>query len=106
VEDAVALLSWGSDLYETSLIVASGEVVAELAVAGGDPVAAVAAQDLSAVVRTAATVTPVLLLPAQPLPARPEDGARLGSVSYRSDGLVLGTVDVLAAPVPAAAPSP
>ena len=106
VEDAVALLFWGSDLYETSLIVASGEMVAELAVAGGDPVAAVAAQDLSAVVRTAATVTPVLRLPAQPLPGRPEDGDRLGSVTYRSDGLVLGTVDLLAAPVPAASPSP
>jgi hypothetical protein len=102
VEDAVALLSWGSRLYATSPVVSSGDVVAELAVAGGDPVAAVAARDLSAVVRTAATVTPVLQLPAQPLPARPEDGARLGSVTYRSDGLVLGTVDLLAAPVPAA----
>ena len=106
VEDACALLFWGSDLYETSLIVASGEAVAELAVAGGDPVAAVAARDLSAVVRTAATVTPVLQLPAQPLPARPDDGDRLGSATYWSDGLVLGTVDLLAAPVPAASPSP
>jgi serine-type D-Ala-D-Ala carboxypeptidase (penicillin-binding protein 5/6) len=106
VEDAVALLFWGSGLYETQLLVASGEVVAELAVAGGDPVAAVAARDLSAVVRTGATVTPVLQLPAQPLPDRPDDGARLGSVTYRSDGLVLGTVDVLAAPVPTASPVP
>ena len=106
VEDAVALLSWGSGLYATSLVVASGGVVAELSVAGGDPVAAVAAWDLSAVVRTSATVTPVLQLPAQPLPSRPEDGARLGSVTYRSDGLDLGTVDLLAAPVPAAPPSP
>ena len=97
VEDAVALLLWGSGLYATSPIVASGEVVAELAVARGDPVAAVAAWDLSAVVRTAATVTPVLRLPAQPFPVRPADGARLGSVTYWSDGLVLGAVDLLAA---------
>ena len=36
-------------------------------------------------------------LPPEPLPARPADGTRLGTVTYRSDGLVLGRVDLLAA---------
>ncbi len=41
--------------------------------------------------------TPVFDLPEEPLPARPVDGAVLGTVTYRSDGLVLGRVDLLAA---------
>jgi hypothetical protein len=36
-------------------------------------------------------------LPQEPLAARPADGDVLGTVTYRSDGLVLGRVDLLAA---------
>ena len=105
-KDAVALLNWGSALYETRLIVSAGQLVRQVAVSGGDPVDAVAATDLSAVVRKATSVSQIVeLLSPPPLPQRPVDGAVLGKVTYRSDGLVLGRVDLLAATLPAASPS-
>ena len=75
-------------------------------VSGDDPVTAVAAADLTAVVRKAATVRLIFDLPAEPLATRPADGDPLGTVTYRSDGLVLGRVDLVAATLPAGFPSP
>jgi D-alanyl-D-alanine carboxypeptidase (penicillin-binding protein 5/6) len=106
-KDAVALFMWGSALYERRQIVAGHDVVAELAVSGDTPVAAVAKSSLSAVVRKAAKVTHVLrLLQPEPLLMRPAAGTTLGTVTYRSDGVVLGRVELLAATIPAASPGP
>jgi serine-type D-Ala-D-Ala carboxypeptidase (penicillin-binding protein 5/6) len=105
--DAVALFQWGSSLYEKRLIVSAGQLVGQVAVGGEGPVDAVAATDLSAVVRKAASVSRVVeLLPPPPLPQRPADGTVLGKVTYRSDGLIVGRVDLLAATLAAASPSP
>jgi hypothetical protein len=51
-------------------------------------------------------VTRVLSLPAEPLAERPPDGTVLGTATYRCDGLVLGSVDLVAASIPAGSPSP
>jgi D-alanyl-D-alanine carboxypeptidase (penicillin-binding protein 5/6) len=104
--DAVALLTWGSALYESRQIVAAGDVVAGLAVNGEAPVGVVAAAGLTAAVRRAAAVTTALQLPPEPLSGRPADGTKLGTATYRSDGLVLGRVDLLTATVPAGSPGP
>ena len=96
-KDAVALFTWGSALYESRQIVAAGEVVRQLQVSGDAPVDVVAGTGLTAIIRKAAAPTLVFDLPPEPLPARPADGTRLGTVTYRSDGLVLGRVDLLAA---------
>jgi D-alanyl-D-alanine carboxypeptidase (penicillin-binding protein 5/6) len=105
--DAVALLKWGSALYESRQVVAAGDVVAELALGGEAPVYAVAAEGVTGVVRQAAAVRPVLAWSVPlPLATRPADGALLGTVTYRSDGLVLGTVDLLAAATPVGSPGP
>lgn len=95
-KDAVALFTWGSALYESRQIVAAGEVVRQLQVAGDAPVDVVAGAGLTAIIRKAVAPTLVLDLPEE-LPTRPADGAVLGTVTYRSDGLVLGRVDLLAA---------
>jgi D-alanyl-D-alanine carboxypeptidase (penicillin-binding protein 5/6) len=104
--DAVALLTWGSALYERRQIVAAGDVVAGLAVNGEAPVGVVAAAGRTAAVRRAAAVTTALQLPPEPLSGRPADGTKLGTATYRSDGLVLGRVDLLAATEPAGSPGP
>jgi D-alanyl-D-alanine carboxypeptidase len=106
-KDAVALLRWGSALYEKRLIVSASQLVRQVAVGGDDPIGAVAATELSAVVRKAATVRRVVeLVSPPPLPQRPTDGTVLGKVTYRSDGLVLGRVDLLAAQIPVGSRSP
>ena len=106
-QDAVALFKWGSALYEERPIVTAGDVVRVLTVSDGDPVAAAAASGLTAVVRKAATVSSVIAWSVPlPLTGRPADGTTLGTVTYRSDGLVLGRVDLVAATVPAASPIP
>ena len=104
--DAVALLKWGAALYEKRQIVVAGDVVAELAVSDEAPVGVAAAAGLAAVVRKAAVVTTVFRLPREPLPTRPNVGDLLGTLTYRSDGVVLGTVELLAAAAPAGSPSP
>jgi len=95
-KDAVALFTWGSALYESRQIVAAGEVVRQLLVSGDAPVDVVAGAALTATIRKAAAPTLVFDLPEE-LPTRPADGDVLGTVTYRSDGLVLGRVDLLAA---------
>ncbi len=104
--DAVALLKWGSALYESRQIVAAGTVVKELAVNDGAFVAAVTTTGLTAIVRRGATVLPVFDLPAEPLATRPAEGDPIGAVVYRSDGLVLGRVALIASSVPTASPGP
>lgn len=102
--DAVALLHWGSSLYESRRLVAAGDVVTRLQAGDGAPVDAVAAAGLTAVIRRAAS--PTLRYDLLPLPVRPADGAVLGTVTYRSDGLKLGTVQLLAASPSSPSPSP
>jgi serine-type D-Ala-D-Ala carboxypeptidase (penicillin-binding protein 5/6) len=104
--DAIALFTWGSAQYEQRQIVAAGDIVAELTVSGESPVGVATTAGLTAVVRRAATVTLVFDLPPEPLAPRPADGDLLGTVTYRSDGLILGRVDLVAATIPAASPSP
>ena len=104
--DAIALFTWGSAQYEQRQIVAAGDVVAELTVDGEPPVGVAATAGLTAVVRRAATVNLVFDLPPEPLAPRPADGDLLGTVTYRSDGLILGRVDLVAVTIPAASPSP
>ena len=96
--DAVALFTWGSALYESRQIVAAGEVVGRVQVTGDAPVDVVAGTGLTATLRKAATPALAVDLPAEPLPVRPVEGTKLGTATYRSDGLVLGRVDLLAAP--------
>lgn len=104
--DAIALFTWGSALYERRQIVAAGDIVTELAVDGESPVGVAAATGLSSVVRKAATVDLVFDLPPEPLALRPADGDPLGTVTFRSDGLLLGRVHLVATTIPAASPSP
>jgi len=96
-KDAVALFTWGAGLYEQRQVVSAGDPIAQLTVSGGDPVSVVVAEGLSAVVRKGATVARSLRLPAEPLPQRPADGEVLGTATFRSDGVVLGRVDLVAA---------
>jgi len=106
-KDAVALLRWGSALYVRRTIVAAGDAVTEMMVSGeATPVVAVAATPLTAVIRKAAAVTLVFSLPPEPLATRPAEGEKLGTATYRSDGLVLGRVDLVAAAIPPSAPGP
>jgi D-alanyl-D-alanine carboxypeptidase (penicillin-binding protein 5/6) len=95
-KDALALLAWGSALYESRQLVATGEVLRQLQVTGDAPVDVVAGASLTAIIRKAAAPALVFDLPEE-LPTRPADGDVLGRVTYRSDGLVLGRVDLLAA---------
>jgi D-alanyl-D-alanine carboxypeptidase (penicillin-binding protein 5/6) len=96
-KDAVALFRWGAGLYERRQLVSAGNPIAQLTVSGGGPVDVVAAADLSAVTRKAASVTRSLQLPAEPLAQRPAEGEALGAATYRADGVVLGRVDLVAA---------
>jgi len=67
----------------------------------------VAKTTLTAIVRSAALVRPTLTLPAQ-FDAAPADGTVVGSVVYRADGVLLGTVKLVVvtpAPPPSAAPA-
>jgi D-alanyl-D-alanine carboxypeptidase (penicillin-binding protein 5/6) len=104
--DAIALFTWGSALYERRPIVAAGDLVNQLAVNGEAPVGVAAAAGLTSVVRKAATVDLVFDLPPEPLDLRPADGDPLGTVTYRSDGSILGRVRLVATTIPAASPTP
>ena len=94
--DAVALFTWGAGLFEQRTLATRGELIERLEVTGGGSVDVVAAADLSAAVRKAAEVIRSLRLPAGPLPQLPADGAVLGTATYRADGVVLGSVDLVA----------
>ena len=100
-EDAVALLLWGSALYETSLDRRLGRAGRAARrhrrePGGGRRRAGPLGRRPHGGDGDAGSA-----LPAEPLPARPADGDRLGSVTYRSDGLVVGRVDLVAATIPA-----
>jgi D-alanyl-D-alanine carboxypeptidase (penicillin-binding protein 5/6) len=94
-KDAVALFEWAAGLFEQKRLVTGGELIEQLEVTGGEPVGLVAAADLSAAVRTTADVIQSLRLPAGPLPQPPADGTVLGTATYRADGVVLGSVDLV-----------
>jgi len=105
--DHVALFKWASTLYEENTVVNAGDVVASVPLAGGGEVQVVAKTTLTAIVRSAALVRPTLTLPAQ-FDAAPADGTVVGSVVYRADGVLLGTVKLVVvtpAPPPSAAPA-
>ena len=94
-KDAVALFEWGAGLYEQRRLVTRGELLKQLEVTDGEPVDLVAAAGLSAAVRKTADVSQSLRLPADPLPRLPADGTVLGTATYRADGVVLGSVDLV-----------
>ena len=101
--DAVGLLKWGSARYSLKTLVAAGEVVTTLRLAGGGRVALAAADPLTAVVRTAAVVKIRRTVPAR-LSALPPAGTVVGRAAYWADGVRVGTVSLVAAG--AASPRP
>ncbi len=101
--DHVALFLWASELYEERTLLTAGDVVATVPLAGGGEVQVAAKTTLTAVVRKAARAGRSLTLPAR-FAELPEDGAVVGSVSFRADGVVLGTVRLVV--VPEVSPSP
>ena len=107
--DHVALFLWASELYEERTLLTAGDVVATVPLAGGGEVQVAAKTTLTAVVRKAARASRSLTLPAR-FAERPEDGAVVGSVSFRADGVALGTVRLVVvpevSPSPEATPSP
>jgi D-alanyl-D-alanine carboxypeptidase (penicillin-binding protein 5/6) len=101
--DHVALFLWASGLYEERTLLAAGDVVATVPLAGGGEVQVAAKTTLKAVVRKAAPASRSLTLPAG-FAQRPEDGAVVGRVAYRADGVALGAVRLVV--VPEVSPSP
>jgi D-alanyl-D-alanine carboxypeptidase (penicillin-binding protein 5/6) len=97
--DHVALFEWASTLYEEKMVVTVGDVVVTVPLSDGGEVRVAAKTTLTAVVRSAAPVRPTFDLPAT-LSQRPADGALVGSVVYRADGVKLGTVRLVVAPDP------
>jgi D-alanyl-D-alanine carboxypeptidase (penicillin-binding protein 5/6) len=95
-KDAVALFTWAAALYEQRQLVTEGDVIEQLEVTGGDPVDLVAAAGLSAAIRKEADVVQSYDYPSEPLAQRPADGTVLGEATYRADGFVLGSVDLVA----------
>jgi serine-type D-Ala-D-Ala carboxypeptidase (penicillin-binding protein 5/6) len=94
VKDAVAMFSWGTGQYATIPLTRTGDIVTSRPVAGGGRVALLAAGPVSAVVRRGATVTRRFALPAA-FPRSPSEGTTVGAVTYASDGLTLGTVELV-----------
>lgn len=92
--DHIALFEWASTLYEEKTVVTAGDEVALVPVAGGGEVHVVADSTLTRVVRSAAAVRTELVLPAA-FDAVPPDGTVVGSVTYRADGVRLGTVGLV-----------
>ena len=104
--DHVALFAWASTLYEEKTVVTAGDLVATVPLAGGGEVQVAARTTLTAVVRSAAPVRYVLTLP-EGFATRPADGAVVGEVAYRADGVELGTVKLMVVtPAPPASPAP
>ena len=113
--DHVALFLWASELYEERTLLTAGDVVATVPLAGGGEVQVAAKTTLKAVVRRAVRASRSLVLPSG-FAERPDDGAAIGSVSYRADGVALGKVRLVVVPEvlpspeasapPVAAPSP
>jgi serine-type D-Ala-D-Ala carboxypeptidase (penicillin-binding protein 5/6) len=105
--DHVALYLWASQLYEERTLLTAGQAVASVPLAGGGEVQVAAEAGLTAVVRKAAEVTRTLTLPAR-FAERPADGAAVGSVVLRADGVSLGMVRlvVVAEQPPAVTPTP
>jgi D-alanyl-D-alanine carboxypeptidase (penicillin-binding protein 5/6) len=96
VRDAVALFKWADALYERRLLASAGDLVTTVPLADGGEVRAVAASPLTRVVRRAAEVQVEVMRLASPLGDVPEPGARLGTVAFRADGQLLGTIDLVA----------
>ena len=107
--DHVALFKWASTLYEEKTVVTAGEVADDdhtIPLADGGEVHVAAKTTLTAVVRSEAPVQSAWTLPAR-LTEQPADGTVVGSVAYRADGVLLGTVKlVVVTPAPPPSPSP
>jgi D-alanyl-D-alanine carboxypeptidase (penicillin-binding protein 5/6) len=103
--DTLDLFAWGSAQYQERTLVSAGDIVTSAALAGGGRVALAAESTRTAVVRTDATVTVDLDVPAT-LAALPADGAVIGTATYRSDGLRLRRISLLAAGLLTPSPSP
>ena len=105
VRDALALFAWGSSLYAKRPVVKAYEEVISRPGPGGTAVILSAASPLSAVVRRGAAVTRRLDVP-RSFASAPSTGTDVGSVTYVSDGLTLGTVRLLVAGVTPSSPAP
>lgn len=105
VRDAVALLKWGSALYVRRTLVMAGDVVATVPLESGGAVRCVAADSLVRVVRSAARLRLRTTLPVS-YATLPADDSVLGRVTYRSDGLDLGSVRLLAGGLVSQSPPP
>ncbi len=103
--DAVGLLRWGSAQYARQTLVAAGEVVTTVRLAGGRRVALAAAASLTALVRAAAVVTTRYAVPAR-LSLLPPEGTVIGRAGYWADGVRVGTVGLVAAGFAPASPGP
>ncbi|MCX6363462.1 MAG: D-alanyl-D-alanine carboxypeptidase [Actinobacteria bacterium] len=103
--DAVGLLQWGSAQYVRKTLVAAGDVVTTVRLAGGGRVALVAAGPLTAVVRTAAVVKVRHAAPPR-LSLLPPSGTAVGRAAYWADGVRVGTIILVAAGTVPASPRP
>jgi D-alanyl-D-alanine carboxypeptidase (penicillin-binding protein 5/6) len=109
--DHLALFEWASALYAEKTVVTAGHLVAAVPIADGGKAQVAALTTLTAVARRAAPIQRVLILPER-FASRPADGTVVGRAVYRADGVVLGTVKLIAvtpappSPSPSASPSP
>jgi D-alanyl-D-alanine carboxypeptidase (penicillin-binding protein 5/6) len=95
--DQLALFEYGSSLYETRDLADPGEIMGEVTATDGSVVRVAAEGGVSAVVRSAATVSRSLVVfPA--LAVAPPAGAVVGSVVFRADGIQLGSTGLVVAP--------
>jgi serine-type D-Ala-D-Ala carboxypeptidase (penicillin-binding protein 5/6) len=104
-QDAIGLLKWGSAQYARETLVAAGEVVTTVRLAGGGQLALAAAASLNAVVRTEAAVKVRRAVPARLLQLPPA-GTVVGRAGYWADGVRLGIVRLVAAGMATVSPSP
>jgi D-alanyl-D-alanine carboxypeptidase len=93
--DQVALFEWASGLYERKAVVTKGDVLRRIPVKDGTKAEAVALTTLSPVVRSAAAIVRAVKLPSG-LRTAPAPGTVLGTATYSADGVVLGTVKLVA----------
>ena len=104
IADSLALLRFGSSLFHRRGIVHRGDVVARRTLKDGTVLVAVAGDDLvRVVVRRAARVTRRLSF-TQSLTTAPPAGTEIGSVTFRADGVSLGSVRLFSRRIPAEMP--
>lgn len=100
MDDNARLLRYGSSLYHRVALTRAGDVVARRTLLDGTSLICVAGDSLTRiVVRRRATVKKIVSV-APGLVTAPSPGTWVGTVSYRADGVPLGTVDLFARRLP------